>query len=470
MTAFIAKYRNLTHGEPAPGFVQRTTDSERYHFDTVGGRYIVLAFFGTAAAPEFARVLELLLSERAIFDDANFAFFGVSDDPDDELYARLKPSYPGIRFFWDFDGTIARLYGSLPVEDTAGELARKHRLLWLIIDPMLPVHSVIPFQAHGSDLQEVRDALGRLPAVDRFTGTELQPPVLYLPRVLEPELCAELIAYYAREGGRTRDSCASRTAKPLWRSITGISGVWIDLLEMVSPDVTPEQGVTRYQLDPTQGPACAIAAGAATIYRNYFAPVGGGLGQTAKRQIDGLADLGAALSTGMKMPVGDLWNMQNGYALGTQTGLDGIARYLETLTTNQFDDLRGKLRIGIHRDVEVTESSAPNRPQVSQSFCSALPLAYSHLPAAHWQSFALLVLEAAYEATMWATVVNAQRGASNIVFLTLLGGGAFGNPSGWIYAAIQRALKMVQPYHLDVRFVSHGEPSKAILAITDEFR
>jgi hypothetical protein len=61
-----------------------------------------------------------------------------------------------------------------------------------------------------------------------------------------------------------------------------------NLLEMVSPTVTPEHGVTRYQQDRTQGPACAIAAGAATIYRNYFAPVGGREGQTAERQFDGL--------------------------------------------------------------------------------------------------------------------------------------------------------------------------------------
>jgi hypothetical protein len=44
-----------------------------------------------------------------------------------------------------------------------------------------------------------------------------------------------------------------------------------NLLEMTSYNVTPEQGVTRYKDDHTQGPACAIAAGAATIYRNYFA-------------------------------------------------------------------------------------------------------------------------------------------------------------------------------------------------------
>jgi hypothetical protein len=62
-----------------------------------------------------------------------------------------------------------------------------------------------------------------------------------------------------------------------------------NLMEMVSPTVTPEHGVTGDQHDRTQGPACAIAAGAATIYRNYFAPVGGSVGQTTQRQFDGLA-------------------------------------------------------------------------------------------------------------------------------------------------------------------------------------
>lgn len=45
-----------------------------------------------------------------------------------------------------------------------------------------------------------------------------------------------------------------------------------NLLEMVSPNITPEHGVGIYQNDFTQGPACAVAAGAGTIYRNYFAP------------------------------------------------------------------------------------------------------------------------------------------------------------------------------------------------------
>ena len=243
-----------------------------------------------------------------------------------------------------------------------------------------------------------------------------------------------------------------------------------NLLEMACPKVTPEHGVTRYQDDLTQGPACAIATGAATIYRNYFASVEGRQGQTANRQLNGLADLGAALSDALRMPVGDLWSMQNGYALGTQSGLDAITRHLKTLTTDQIDALRGKLRIGIHRDVEVTEAAGAERPRVSQSFCSALPASYSDVPSAHWEPFATLVLEAAYEATLWATVLNAQRSASNVVFLTRLGGGAFGNDDSWIHSAIRRVLELMTSFELDVRLVSYGPPSKEVLAIVEGVR
>jgi hypothetical protein len=162
--------------------------------------------------------------------------------------------------------------------------------------------------------------------------------------------------------------------------------------------------------------------------------------------------------------------MQNGYALGTQTGLDAIARHLGTLAIDEIDVLRGKLRIGLHRDVDVTEVAGSDRPQVTQSFCSALPVAYSRVSPAHWEPFASLVLEAAYEATMWAAVLNAQRGASNVVYLTLLGGGAFGNHGSWIHAAMRRALQLMTTFELDVRLVSYGTPSKEIVEIADEFR
>jgi hypothetical protein len=242
-----------------------------------------------------------------------------------------------------------------------------------------------------------------------------------------------------------------------------------NMLEMTSYTVTPEDGVTRYRNDHTQGPACAIAAGAATIYRNYFAPVDGGYGQTATRQLNGLADVGIALAGALNQPVDALWKMQNGYALCTPAGLDAVAKYLGSLRGEQLDILRGKLRIGIHSDVEVTDATSEPRPFVSQAFCSALPVAYTRVASSHWEAFATIVLEAAYEATMWAAALNARRGKSNIVLLTFLGGGAFGNEDRWIHAAIRRALKLMSGLNLDVRLVSYRAPSRDILRIVEGF-
>jgi hypothetical protein len=242
-----------------------------------------------------------------------------------------------------------------------------------------------------------------------------------------------------------------------------------NLLEMTSYDVTPEEGVTRYQHDHTQGPACAIAAGAATIYRNYFAPAGGGLGQTRDRQLDALADLGGALSTAVGLPADALWKMRNGYALCTEAGLDAIATHLAGLGPDQLAGLCGLLRVGIHRDVEVTDGTGEDRPTVSQAFCSALPVAYTRVAPSRWRAFASLVLQAAYEATMWAAVHNARRGASNVVLLTSLGGGAFGNDESWIHDAMRRALMMVAGVALEVRLISYGEPAPALLQMARAF-
>ncbi|MBR0797969.1 hypothetical protein JQ615_21500 [Bradyrhizobium jicamae] len=242
-----------------------------------------------------------------------------------------------------------------------------------------------------------------------------------------------------------------------------------NLLEMIDPSVTPEDGVTRYQGDHTQGPACAIAAGAATIYRNYFAPVGGGAGQTATRQLDGLADLGAVLSERMNCPVRALWTTQNGYALCSASGLRAIAAYLEGSSADEIDDLRGRLRIGLHWDVEATEAH-DHAPQLSsQAFCSALPIAYTSVPRELWRAFAVLVLESAYEATMIAAKLNARRGASNVVLLTQLGGGAFGNASAWIEDALRRALRAAVAAELQVGLVCYGEPSSGLLKLAKEF-
>lgn len=241
-----------------------------------------------------------------------------------------------------------------------------------------------------------------------------------------------------------------------------------NLLEMMGPSMTPEHGVTGYENDHTQGPACAIAAGAATVYRNYFVPVGDQSGQTANRQLDGLKDVGAALSALTGLPVRELWEMRNGYAMAHAGGLKTIGDVIRSLPPLELDTLRGQLRVGAQYGVEVTDWPIVAGQRVSQAFCSALPLGYSRLPAADWEPFARLILEAAYEATLHCAQENAARGGSRRVYLTLLGAGAFGNPLTWVLDAMKRALRIFRDSGLDVAVVCYGEPPQELMRLAAE--
>lgn len=237
-----------------------------------------------------------------------------------------------------------------------------------------------------------------------------------------------------------------------------------NLLEMVGPEVTPERGIGIYEYDRTQGPACAIAAGAGTLYRNYFADVNGQIGQSAGNQIDCLADLGAALGNGGQR----LWKMRNGYALASQEGLIEISRRLGASSEEELDQLRQRLRIGVQWNTQVTVRGATHT--VTQAYCSALPVAYSQHPADLWEPFARLVLEAAYEATVCAAILNARYTGKKRLYLTQLGGGAFGNRTTWISDSITRALRLYQDWNLEVAIVSYRRSKPPVQQLVDQFR
>ncbi len=236
-----------------------------------------------------------------------------------------------------------------------------------------------------------------------------------------------------------------------------------NLLEMVSPDVTPEDGVGRYEYDRTQGPACAIAAGAGTIYRNYFVNVNGQSGQTSKNQIDCLAGIGTKLGNVDNR----LWEMRNGYALASEEGLIEITNKIKSATESEVDELRKLLRIGIQWNTEVTLSNSKHT--VTQAYCSALPVAYSQQSSERWASFARIILEASYESTICAAILNSMKTGNSKVYLTLIGGGAFGNERAWIINAIKRPLELYQHIDLDVVIVSHGYSNSHVQELIRQF-
>jgi peroxiredoxin len=193
-------FATLLPGDPAPWFHQRSGSNPRFSFHTAAGRYLVLGFYGSAADARGRQAIAEVIARRGIFDDERAAFFGVSLDPEDEAQNRVAESLPGLRFFWDFDGTISRLYGAVPADTKPGQKVEARRF-WIVLDPMLRVLKVVPFAEDGRDIGELFSYLESLPPPARFAGFEIHAPILILPNVFEPAFCERLIRLYEEHGG-----------------------------------------------------------------------------------------------------------------------------------------------------------------------------------------------------------------------------------------------------------------------------
>ncbi len=176
-------------GEPAPHFTAASDANPRFVFDTAAGRYLLLVFLGSAAIPACAEAWKRLVAAQAEgrLDDERCAAFAVTMDPADR--ARLSDRLPGLRVLRDHDGAVSRLYGA-----AAGAQAFPYALL---LDPALRVLAGAPL----AGLPALLEQIGRLPPPAQHAGVETPAPVLLLPRVLEPEFCARLIALYDAHGG-----------------------------------------------------------------------------------------------------------------------------------------------------------------------------------------------------------------------------------------------------------------------------
>ena len=168
-------------GEPAPWFKAPTPSNPEYHFDTAAGRYVLLLFLPTEAAARSAALAQLL-GHQAMFDDQRLAAFVVVRDP--RSLPRIA-DMPGLRWFLDADGQVSRLYGALGADG-------REAPFWLALDPTLRVLWQAPIEA----AQPLFTALHNLPPPGEHAGGQVPAPILVLPRVFEPELCARLVALH----------------------------------------------------------------------------------------------------------------------------------------------------------------------------------------------------------------------------------------------------------------------------------
>ncbi|WP_149536612.1 2OG-Fe(II) oxygenase [Siccirubricoccus phaeus] len=181
--------RRLTPGDPAPWFFAPSAANPRYNFASAAGRYVLLAFLGPAGSPGAAALLAA--QAEGLLDDRKATAFLLSIDPAETVTDRL----PGLRVLQDRDLAVSRLYGVARPTPGAGGLRFGPTVL--LLDPLLRLIAAAP----AAQLPALLDLLRRLPPPELHTGQECPAPVLLLPRVLEPEFCARLIAWYQAQGG-----------------------------------------------------------------------------------------------------------------------------------------------------------------------------------------------------------------------------------------------------------------------------
>lgn len=168
-------------------------------------------------------------------------------------------------------------------------------------------------------------------------------------------------------------------------------------LEFVGPRVTPEDGITAYAFDRTQGPACSVGGGAATAFRNFMVRVKRKdgeeqVGQSMGAMIDNLEKVSALLGNG---PEGRYYKVVGGYTMATDDGLRELGTALRRVGGAAVKE---QLRIGVHSDVQVTSRDWGTRlledPDqiITQVLGSACAVSYSRNPWALWAPFASLVL------------------------------------------------------------------------------
>jgi hypothetical protein len=180
-------------------------------------------------------------------------------------------------------------------------------------------------------------------------------------------------------------------------------------LEMPNPYTTPEDGVTGYYADETQGPVCAMMCPAGTVFRNYFV---NGTGQPRDKQLDTLVDVAKVLAPGADNPY---WYMQNGYCFPWDQ--DAMEELNDRLKQERglVEAAMGALRVGVHWSTEVVGGQ-----RVCQVYCAALPLAYTAKKLRDvMHQLAYVVLCATYEATFAVAAILAQQRRARVKLVVL---------------------------------------------------
>lgn len=239
-------------------------------------------------------------------------------------------------------------------------------------------------------------------------------------------------------------------ADPQWRNAVFQVASNFSALEPTSPSHIPEDGITGYVSDTTQGPFASISAAPGLICRMYCMfydrtkpKAVQDWRQTEHHQVNLLKD--ASIPT------------KNGYIIFND-------HYLQN---NNIEENYKNIEVGYHKNIQVTFGAVDknmhavvNDPKqiIHQVFTAAVDFGSTNrhyndpkknLFYKQAQQVAQKILDAAYEGTLRVAVADAKKK----VVLTLIGGGVFENSLASIVKAITRMKDFIIKSGLEVTLI-----------------
>lgn len=168
----------LPFGAPAPWFKGPTPSTPEFVFDTAAGRYVLLLFLPLDAQERFT-ALQTLATHQRLFDDRHASAFVIVRDPETQPLRDMR----GLRWILDQDMAISRQF----------DAEQPH---WLLLDPTLRGMRAVALTEGEALMREI----AALPPPGEHAGQPGHAPVLVVPRIFEPEFCADLIAMHTERG------------------------------------------------------------------------------------------------------------------------------------------------------------------------------------------------------------------------------------------------------------------------------
>lgn len=189
------RHRALSPGDSMPHAVFQHVDGSDFATTALGGQYLLLCLAAPGIPGPAFGLSSHLRAAPALRDPSRARLIVVYPQAPCPL---AHPDTATALDLFDPGLTASQTFGAAPLgaTDTAC-----YRSMLLLFDPMLRLIASTRIR-QAQDCQAMLDLLAAQLPPDQCAGRHFQAPVLYLPRVFSPELCADLIQRYQ---SRNRD-------------------------------------------------------------------------------------------------------------------------------------------------------------------------------------------------------------------------------------------------------------------------